>query len=146
MVVGNQVMSAHGNRIWVLITDGVNTRICSCQDGMATPITTPFLNCDILDLDDRGLRAYSAWFKAEGQRRPSLNPARLHLLHVGQLLLEGARDKAYDGLIVICAEPVLAALEDALAPETRALVIGKLIRDHAGFEVPASTQPAEMRH
>ena len=139
-------MSTHGSRIWVVITDGVNTRICSCRDGMATPITTPFPNCDMSDSDDRGLRAYSAWFKAEGQRRPSLNPTRLHLVHVSQLLLEGAREKAYDGLIIICAEPVLAALEDALAPETRALLIGKVIRDHAVFEVPASTQPAEMRH
>jgi protein required for attachment to host cells len=65
---------------------------------------------------------------------------------VSQLLLEGARDKAYDGLIIIAAEPILADLKDALAPEARALVIGKIIRDYASLEPPASREPPEMRH
>jgi hypothetical protein len=137
-------MSAHGSRIWVVITDGVNTRICSCQDGMATPITTPFLRPDCSDGPD--LEAYNAWFKVEGRHRPSRTPITRHALHVGQLLLEAARDKAYEGLIIIAAEPVLAQLEDALAPETRALLIGKIIRDDATFEQPTPCEPPEMRH
>jgi hypothetical protein len=139
-------MSSHGSRIWVLITDGVNTRMCSCQDGMAMPITTPFLHLDGSDSDERDLRAYKAWFKAEGQQRLSGNPRCQHLLYLSQLLLEGARDKAYDGLIIIAAEPILAELEDALAPETRALLIGKIIRDDAMFEQPTPCEPPAMRH
>jgi len=146
MVVGNKVMLTHGSRIWVLITDGVNTRICSCEDGMALPITTPFFRLEESDPDDRGLRSYRAWFKAEGQQQLSRNPRRQHLLHVSQLLAEGARDGAYDALIIIAAEPVAATLKEALAPETRALLIGRIVRDFAGFEAPAPYEPSEMRH
>jgi protein required for attachment to host cells len=111
---------------------------------MATPITTPFFHLD--GSDDRDLRAYKAWFKAEGRQQLSRNPRRQHLLHVSQLLLEGARDKAYDRLIIIAAEPMLAELKDALAPEARALVIGKIICDYASLEPPAPCEPPEMRH
>jgi len=137
-------MSTHGSRIWVLVTDGVNTRISSCQDGMATPITTPFLHRDCSDEPDLG--ALNAWFKVEGHHRPSRSPITQHLLHVSQLLREAARDKAYDGLIIIAAELIQAELEDALAPETRALLIGKIIRDDAMFEQPTPCEPPEMRH
>lgn len=113
---------------------------------MAMPITTPFFHVDGSDPDDRGLRAYKAWFKAEGQQRLSRNPRRQHLLHVSQLLREGARDGAYDGLIIIAAEPVVAELKEALAPETRALLMGKMVRDFVGVEPPASCEPPEMRH
>ena len=113
---------------------------------MAMPITTPFFRVEGSDPDDRGLRAYNAWFKTEGQQRLSRNPRRQHLLHVSQLLLESARDGAYDGLIIIAAEPVVAELKEALAPETRALLIGRIVRDFAGFEPPAPYEPPEMRH
>jgi hypothetical protein len=113
---------------------------------MAVPITAPFFHVDGSDPDDRGLRAYRVWFKAEGQQQLSRNPRRQHLLHVSQLLLEGARDRAYDGLIIIAAEAVAAELKEALAPHTRALLIGKIVRDFAGFEPPASYEPPEMRH
>jgi hypothetical protein len=90
---------------------------------------------------------YNAWFKAENQSRPSRSPTRQHLWHVSQVLREGARDGAYDGLIIIAAEPVAALLKEALAPETRALLIGKVIRDFAGNDdPPAACEPAEMRH
>ena len=139
-------MSAHGNRIWVVITDGMNTRICSCQDGMATPIATPVFNLGNTNPDERDLAACKAWFKTEGQRGYSRNPRRQHVLHVSQLLLEAARDRAYDGLIIIAAEPAAAELKEVLAPETRALLMGKIVRDLAGFESPVPCEPAEMRH
>jgi len=139
-------MSAHGSRIWVVITDGVSTRICSSQDGMATPIATPVFHVDSTDLGDRDLAACRAWFKTEGQGRLSRDPRRHHVLHLGQLLLEAARDRAYDGLIIIAAEPAATELKEALAPETRALLMGKIVRDLAGFETPAPCDPAEMRH
>jgi hypothetical protein len=138
MVVGNEVMSAHGARIWVLITDGVNSRLCSCHDGTATPITTPLFDTH----DERDLRAYKAWFKAEPQTRLSQNPRRQHMWHVSQVLLEGAREHAYDGLVIIAAPIVAAELEEALAPDTCALLIGQIVLDDTcrGPEIPCERQ------
>lgn len=113
---------------------------------MATPITIRFLYLGGLDSDDRDLKAYKAWFKAEGEQQLGRNPRRQHLLHVSQLLLEGARDKAYDGLIIIATEPVASELEDALAPEIGTLLIGKIVRDDSGLERAATYDPPEMRH
>jgi protein required for attachment to host cells len=67
-------------------------------------------------------------------------------MHVSQLLLEGAREGAYDGLIIIAAPAVAAELEDALAPETRALLIGEIVHDHT---IPARADVyvvPELRH
>jgi Protein required for attachment to host cells len=139
-------MSAQGSRIWVVITDGVNTRICSCEDGMASPIATPVFNVDSIDIGARDLAACKAWFKTEGRRGYSPNPRRQHVRHISQLLLEAARDKAYDGLIIIAAEPAAAELKEAMAPETRALLMGKIVRDLAGFDAPAPCETAELRH
>jgi hypothetical protein len=144
MIAGKKALSASEARIWVLITDGVNTRICSSDDGMATPITAPmFLPEGPLE---RYASIHEAWFKAEGQRRLSPNPNRQHLWHLSQLLLEGARNDAYDGLIIIAAEPIVAKLKEMLAPETRALLIGRIVRDFVGLEPSASCPPAEIRH
>lgn len=122
-------MSVHGARIWVLITDGVSTRLCSCQNGMTASITPPLFDFRGPAPDERDVAAYKAWFKAEPQKRLSQNPRRQHVWHVCQLLLEGARERAYDGLVIIAAESVVAEIETALAPEARALLIGKIVRD-----------------
>jgi len=146
MIVGKRIMSARGARIWVLITDGVNSRICSSEDGTAMPITAPLFRLEGAISRERHVNMYNAWFKAENQSRPSRSPTRQHLWHVSQVLLEGARNGAYDGLIIIAAEPVAALLKEALAPETRALLIGKVIHDFAGGDPPVAAEPAEMRH
>ena len=139
-------MFAHGNRIWIVITDGVNTRIGSCDDGMAIPVATPSFNFGSTSLDERDLVACKAWFKVEGLRRLSRNPRSQHVLHVSQLLLEAARERAYDGLIIIATEPAAAELNKALGPETRALLIGKVIRDRACGDPADADEFAEMRH
>ena len=138
-------MSTFSSRIWVLLTDGVNSRICSCEDGTAMPITSPAFDF-APDSDDGDLMAHTAWFKADRQSRLSRSVNRQHILHVGQLLSEAARERAYDGLIIIAAEPIATELEDALAPESRALLIGKLVRDFAAIESSMTRQPAIMRH
>lgn len=138
-------MSAR-ERIWVLITDGVNSRICSSQDGTAMPIAAPLFRLEGANSHERHANMYAAWFKAENRSRPSPNPTHQHLLHLSQVLLEGAREGAYDGLVIIAAEAVAAPLKAALAPETRALLIGKVIRDFAGSTPPMAGEPAEMRH
>jgi hypothetical protein len=112
---------------------------------MAVPITSPVFDF-ALDSDAWDLAAHTAWFKAVGQSRLSRNAKRQHILHVSQVLAEAAREKAYDGLIIIAAEPIATELEEALAPESRALLYGKVVRDIAGIEPATTDQPAAMRH
>jgi hypothetical protein len=145
MVVGNEVMSARGTRIWILITDGVSSRLCSCHDGIATPITTPlFVHGTVFD--GRDVSAYKAWFKAESQERLSQSPRRQHLLHLAQLLLEGAREGAYGGLVIMAASTVGAEVEEALAPEARALLIGNIVRDSEWLEPEVPCEQRDIHH
>jgi hypothetical protein len=65
---------------------------------------------------------------------------------VSQLLLEGARERAYDGLVIIAAAPVEAELEEALAPETRTLLIGKIVRDSAWHGPEAPCEQQDIHH
>ena len=139
-------MSVHGTRIWVLITDGLSSRLCSCHDGTTTPITTPLFGLGKTAFDSRDLSAYKAWFKAEPQKRLSQNPRRQHVAHLCQLLLEGARERAYDGIVVVATPPIAAELEEALAPSVRALLIGKIIREAACPEREVPDKPREVRH
>jgi hypothetical protein len=139
-------MTAHHARIWVLITDGKGSRLCSCQNGMTAPITPPLFELDSRTSDSPDLSAYKAWFKTEPQGRLSQNPQRLHLSHVCQLLLEGARARAYDGLIIIAAAPVAAGLQEALPQEARALLIGKIVRDISSRDPQVTDERREIRH
>jgi len=139
-------MLVHGTRIWVLITDGVNSRLCSCHDGMATPISTPLFDLHGTAPNGRGLRAYTAWFKPETQKRLSQDPKRQHLLHVSQVLSKAARERAYDGLVIIAAARVAAEFEEALAPETRALLIGQVVRDNEYLETEFPCERQEIHH
>jgi hypothetical protein len=136
-------MTAHGTRIWIVITDGVSTCICSSHDGIATPITAPYFHWDS---GERDVMAYKAWFKAERQTWSSQNPRRQHLVHIGQVLLEGARAHAYEALLIIAGAPIAAQLENELAPETRALLIGKIIQDYSGPELEVLRKQPEIRH
>jgi hypothetical protein len=139
-------MSAHGTRIWVVITDGVSTRISSCQDGVTTPITTPCFNLHGPDMGYRDVVPYSVWFKTERQIRLSQNPRHQHIAHVSQLLLEGARERAYDNLVIVAQAPIADQIENALAPETRALLIGKIIQDCADIDPEIACEQSEVRH
>jgi hypothetical protein len=141
-----KAMPAHDSRIWVVISDGANTRICSCDDGMTMPIVSPVFEPDDADSDRRGLNACRAWFKAEQQSRPSRNPRRQHIAHVSQVLLEAAREGAYGGLIIIADESVAADLEDALSLESRALLIGKIVRDFPQAVRATLMQAPAVRH
>jgi hypothetical protein len=146
MVVGNEVMSTRGARIWILITDGVSSRLCSCHGGIATPITTPLFDIQGTGFDGRDVRAYKAWFKTESQTRLSQSPRFQHVLHVSQLLLESARERAYDGLVIIAASAIAAELEEALSPETRALLIGNIVRDRVWLEPEVPCDQQDIHH
>ena len=139
-------MSAPGTRIWILITDGISSRLCSCHDGMAAPITAPLFDLSGTVLDGRDVEAYKAWFKAEPQKRLSQNPRRQHVLHLSQLLLEAARERAYDGLVIIATATIAAQLEECLAPATRALLIGNIVYDSFCLEPEVPCEQQDVRH
>lgn len=113
---------------------------------MTTPVTSPVFDLHGPAPDARDLEAYRAWFKAEPQRRLSQNPRRQHVWYVSQVLLEGARERAYDGLVIIAAPTVAAELEERLAPDTRALLIGNIVRDSLGLEPDMSCERQDIRH
>jgi protein required for attachment to host cells len=61
-------------------------------------------------------------------------------------LLEGAREAAYDGLVIIAAPAVAAELENALAPEALARLFGEIVHDHTiSAPVDVYVLP-ELRH
>lgn len=113
---------------------------------MTTRITAPCPQRDRRTLDGADLGTYKAWFKAERQYRLSQNSTHQHIWHVSQLLLEAARQKAFDGLILIAADTVATMLDDVLAPEARALLMGKIVRDVIPLEMPAPYERAALLH
>jgi hypothetical protein len=94
----------------------------------------------------RDVVPYSVWFKTERQIRLSQNPRHQHIAHVSQLLLEGARERAYDNLVIVAQAPIADQIENALAPETRALLIGKIIQDCADIDPEIACEQSEVRH
>jgi len=142
-------MAVRGACIWVLITDGVTARICSTGDGLATPVVAPMVPTCPLDGPADIVwneTAYRAWFSADSQRLfPSSAKGQL-ALHLAQLLNEGARDRAFSGLIVVAAPQIRWELKQALSPETRALLIGKIVRDLPVLDSPDDGVGIELRH
>jgi len=135
-------------RIWVLITDGATARICSTEDGVATPVLVPMLSSDYaeaFDLDWEN-RAYRVWFRAESQAVFPKSASRQLALHLAQLLNEGARDGAFDGLIVIAAPQIRRELQQALSAQTRALLVGRVVRDLASIEAAEADFASELRN
>jgi hypothetical protein len=101
-------------RIWVLMADVEGARICSTLDGTTKFIPSP---------QDGG------WYRAD-KTTCLLGSALGHFAaYLAQILREGARERAYDGLVIIAAPEIARSLERALAPETCALVIGEIVRD-----------------
>jgi protein required for attachment to host cells len=133
-------------RIWVLTVDGEGARICSTADGRTKFIPTPAYPA-LMSRDApafRGCKAYEAWYRAD---RPCLlvSGAVGHFAaHLAQVLREGAREQAYDGLIVIASPEIARSLERALAPETCALLVGEVVRDLPRTTVPEFSQ--ELRN
>jgi protein required for attachment to host cells len=143
-------MSTRDACIWVLITDGVTARICSTEDGLATPIVAPVpvprtsagTSNHSGEMD---ARAYRAWFRGESQRFFGGGAKRQFALHLAQLLNEGAEDGAFGGLIVIASPQIDTELQHALSCKSRALLIGNVVRD-LSLNIIAEDFGAELRH
>jgi protein required for attachment to host cells len=59
--------------------------------------------------------------------------------HIAQILGEAAAERAFDGLVIIAAPHIAAEIERALSLQTRALMIGDIVRDLPAF---APAEPA----
>jgi protein required for attachment to host cells len=49
--------------------------------------------------------------------------------HIAQVLGEAAAERAFDGLVIIAAPHIAGEIERVLTPQTRALMIGDIVRD-----------------
>jgi hypothetical protein len=65
---------------------------------------------------------------------------------VCQVLLEAAHERAYDGLVIIAPAETAARFEDALSPETRALLIGRIVQDSECPDPDPPGEQLEIRH
>jgi protein required for attachment to host cells len=136
-------------RIWVVIADGEIARICSSSDGTTTVVLAPAIDdAPSCELDsERTARTHRIWYGRENRHCFFARGAEQQFAgHIAQILLEAAREHAYDGLVVVAKPEIEAELRRALAPETRARLIGEVIRDlpHARSDEPA--EPAPIRH
>jgi len=129
--------------LWVLITDGVTARICSTGDGMTTPLPMHGLAASEWDRWANGLGL--------GLHGSASRPAffrggkRLFAGSLAEFLQQAGREHAYENLAIIAAPQIAGPLNDALAPETRARLIGKIVCDVEDCETPELAM-AELRH
>jgi Protein required for attachment to host cells len=129
--------------IWVLITDGITARICSTAEGMTTRLPMHGLTASEWD----------CWANGLGLGLPGATPRRaffrggkrLFATFLAQFLQQAAQEDADEKLMIVAAPRIAAALNTALAPETRARVIGKMVCDVEDSETPEIFL-AELRH
>jgi protein required for attachment to host cells len=147
-------------RIWVLVADGQTARLYRSSGDMnrlipalahevsvgdaahVAPVVSHapvFEEADIWN-DPEELPQMPAGFSTMG-----LHDSRMFFAdHLARLLRDGASDDAYDALIIAAAPHLMPSLDRALAPETRARLMGCVVDDlmHLG---PAGLS-AYLRH
>ena len=133
-------------RIWILITDGVSARICSTSEGTATAITAPTEARSTSVGDPANKRASEAWYLLGG-RSSLMGGATAHFTgsyrpNPG----EAAAERAFDGLVIIAAPHIASEIERALTPQTRALLIGDIVRDLPAVAPAEPTTRMELWH
>ena len=129
--------------IWTLITDGVSARVCSTEDSTTTPLPMHGLTGFDFGPNERGPSPSLPWLSPG--RRFLRGGKRLFAASLAQFLSEAGQEDVYQRLVIIAAPQIAAELNAALAPETRARLIGKIIRDFAEPDSP-ETSFTELRH
>jgi protein required for attachment to host cells len=134
-------------RIWVVIADGESARISSSSDGTTMLVPAPPSANPFASVDDQAMRSHRAWYG--GERRPCIfyrGPKGEFAAHIAQILLEAAREHAYDGLIMIATPEIESELRRAIGPEISAKLVGEIIRDqpYPRFSEPPHTE--QIRH
>ena len=126
--------------VWVVITDGLSARICSNGDGVAILFPRDAASdclADEWDTETRFRHAYAGWHAA-GAGRHIASAKRRFVEELAAFLRDGARERAYDNVVLIAAPQIADDLHEVLAPETRALLVGGILRDGNGGNAPRS--------
>jgi protein required for attachment to host cells len=116
-------------RIWILITDGVSARICSTDDGGTVAITAPQEAQSSPMGEPSRQRIDEAWYLQGGKSSLMHGASAYFTGHIAQILGEAAAEHAFDGLVIISAPHIASEIKRALSPQTRALMIGKVVGD-----------------
>jgi len=116
-------------RIWILITDGVSARICSTDDGSTVAITAPQEALSSTMGEAPRQRIDEAWYLQGGKSSLMHGASAYFTGHIAQILGEAAAERAFDGLVIISAPHIASEIKRALSPQTRALMIGKVVGD-----------------
>ena len=135
-------------RIWVVITDGMSARICSTEDGSVHPLIrhSPEGVIPADSLANREEERSQAWYRMRGQSFSIRRTTSVLAGHLVQVLAEAARERAYDGLVVIAAPGIARELDRALTPETRIRLIGEIVRDLPSVVSTERMAQAELQH
>jgi protein required for attachment to host cells len=87
-----------------------------------------------------------AWYRMQGRSFSIRRTTSVLAGHLVQILSEAAREGAYDGLVVIAAPEIARELDRALTPETRARLIGEIVRDLPPVVSVERMAQAELQH
>jgi protein required for attachment to host cells len=134
-------------RIWGVIADGETARISSSFDGTTILVPAPSCANPFASAYDQPSRSHRAWYGSE--RRSCLfyrSPEGEFAGHIAQVLLEAAREHAYDGLIIIASQEIEAELRRAIGPEIAAKLVGEIIRDQHCPQVFEPSHTEQIRH
>jgi hypothetical protein len=132
-------------RIWILITDGVSARICSTDDGSTVAIMAPQEARSSTMGEPPRQRIDEAWYLQGGK---SSLMGGIRPLHgpIAQILSEAAAEQAFDGLVIIAAPHIAAAIERALSVQTRAMMLADVVRDLPAFAAAEPDARMDLWH
>lgn len=135
-------------RMWVLIADATSARICSSTDGTSMYIPAP-ADVDFMRANapcPLSVEACKAWYQPNKRNLLMMSDIGHFAAHLAQILHEGAREHAYDELIVIATPEIAQSLKRTLTPETCALLVGEVIRDIPNIAAGEAEITRELRH
>lgn len=130
----------------MLVAGAAGAQIGSTAGGTSVSIPTVW---DVLinsAPDDHSASASRAWVGSLTQCYQAVGGPEHFAAHLARILGEAARERAYDGLIVVADPQMASALHRSLTPETHALLIGEVIRDLHSVPVEDPAAPLALRH
>ncbi|MDO8838217.1 MAG: host attachment protein [Parvibaculum sp.] len=125
--------------IWILVADGQKARFLASEKRNEDPVAAlPDMTVLNPPTREQGTERPGRVFESTGARRSAYEPPTdLHrqakrdfARAVAETLLEKTREGAFDKLIIVAPPEMLGDLRAAMAPETKALLIGERAKDY----------------
>ncbi|MBX3491092.1 MAG: host attachment protein [Parvibaculum sp.] len=126
-------------RIWILVADGQKARFLASEKRNEDPAPAlPDMIVPNPPTREQGTERPGRVHESVGARRSAYEPPtdphrqakRDFARMVADTLLEKTRESAFDKLIVVAPPEMLGDLRGALAPETKARLIGERAKDY----------------